>query len=325
MKTHISRGLATDAPAPLSLATGPQRNAARPVRKSQRGQGLVEFSLVLPILLLLTLGTILLALSYIQKARINGLAYMGARVATVRRANFDAADFTLKKYAERSGQNWLSEVTATVPGSSADKVAIRLSKPGERLDVLANLISGQNTNQPLDLIVEMQLPREYTGTGSLRPATFTQVDYHYKPHGLGDLLTLIPKVLLDTTQLVDESKPDNFGERDQNLGLEPSNQNLEKYYAHRGWQKAYSQNDEDPKSSDFAGMQTVYANFKAIETGGMLLQLFIDFLAGVAKPLTDALGTVGVEAAQKAEQGAHSLGQRVDENIRSSFRSGGGL
>ena len=58
--------------------------------QEQDGQGLVEFALVLPILLLLTLGTILLTLSYIQKARMNGLAFMSARVAIVRRANTDA-------------------------------------------------------------------------------------------------------------------------------------------------------------------------------------------------------------------------------------------
>lgn len=290
--------------------------------KSQRGQGLLEFSLVLPILLLLTLGTILLTLSYIQKARMNGLAFMSARVAVVRRANFDAAGFTLKKYAERSGQNWLGELTPSVPVTDRDIAAVSLSKPGERLDVLANLISGQPNSQPLDLIVQMQLPREYQGSDTLRPATFTQVDYHYKPHGLGDLLTLIPKVLLDTTQLADDPAASDLGQRDQNLGLEPANQNLEKYYANRGWKNALIQNDEDPKGSDFASMQTVYANFKAIETGGMLLQLFIDFLTGVAKPITDALGAVGVEAAQKAEQGAHSLAQRVDENVRSSFSSG---
>ena len=59
-------------------------NRLKSLLLEELGQGLVEFALVLPILLLLTLGTVLLTLSYIQKARMNGLAYMSARVASVR-------------------------------------------------------------------------------------------------------------------------------------------------------------------------------------------------------------------------------------------------
>lgn len=288
--------------------------------REEAGQGLVEFALVLPILLLLTLGTILLTLSYIQKARMNGLAFMSARVAAVRRPDFDASDFTLKKYAEHSGQNWLNQVTASVPATDFDKVAVQLSKPGERLDVLANLISGQ-ANQPLDLVVQMQLPREYNG-GTLRPATFTQVDYRYNPHGLGDLLTLIPKSLLDTTQMADSPAPTNIGERDQNLGLDPTSHNLESFYAKRNWSNAFKLNDEDPKGSDFASMQSTYANFKKIEDGSLALSLFASLLGPIAKPIADTLTTVGYEAAQKTEQAAHGLADRVDENVRSSYGAG---
>ena len=288
----------------------------------------MEFALVLPILLLLTLGTILLTLSYIQKARMNGLAYMSARVAAVRRPDFDASAFTLKKYAERSGQNWLSEVTATAPAAGAGKVGISLRKPGERLDVLANMISGQPTTQPLDLIVQMQLPQEYGESmisHSARPQTFTEVDYQYKPRLLGELIDKLPNGMLDATQMADRMNG-STDERDSILSLDPPNKRLkEKFYASKiwAWETALSTNSE-AASGQFASMQRVYNNFKLIEAGGSLLDLIADFL-GFAGPLKELVGDIGAEAAGAYIRTMSEITSQLDENLRSSYRSGGSL
>ncbi|MEZ0374951.1 MAG: TadE/TadG family type IV pilus assembly protein [Candidatus Sericytochromatia bacterium] len=293
--------------------------------KSQRGQGLVEFALVLPILLLLTLGTILLTLSYIQKARMNGLAYMSARVAAVRRPDFDASAFTLRQYGERSGQRWLSEVSAGVPAAGTGKVAISLRKPGERLDVLANMISGQPTTQPLDLMVQIQMPKESTDSGNLRPQTFTQVDYQYKPRFLGELLDKLPNGMLDATQLADRMNG-TTAERNRILSLDPPNERLKSnFYTHKNWHwdTALSTNSE-AASGQFASMQRVYNNFKLIEAGGSLLDLIADFL-GFAGPLKELVGDIGAEAAGAYIRTMSEITRQLDENLRSSYRSGGGL
>lgn len=303
---------------PKSTA-GPRRtrriNLSWQLLREEAGQGLVEFAIVLPILLMLTLGTILLTLSYIQKARMNGLAFMSARVAAVRRSDFDASDFTLKKYAELSQQTWLSEVTASTPATDPDAVAVGLRKPGERLDVLANLISGQSS-QPLDLMVEMQLPREYSGSGSLRAATFTQVDYQFSNAKMLASLGALSILPIYTDVLVDKSS-------DKNLGLNPSEGKLKQFYSEVGWADAFRDNDEKAAGS-FATMQSIYANFKLIGTTGWALQAFLDLLTGFGGELLKGLGTGGEVAAALFEKQAHSSAILLEENARSSF-SGGGL
>lgn len=300
--------------APKSASTRRRKPISWQLLREETGQGLVEFAIVLPILLMLTLGTILLTLSYIQKARMNGLAFMSARVAAVRRSDFDAADFTMKKYAELSQQTWLSEVTASRPNTDRDAVAVGLRKPGERLDVLANLISGQSS-QPLDLMVEMQLPREYSGTGSLRAATFTQVDYQFSNAKMVATLGALSILPIYTDVLVDKSS-------EANLGLKPSEVNLEKFYSRVGWSDAFRANDEKAAGS-FATMQRIYDNFKLIGTASWVLKAFLDLLTGFGGELLKGLGTGGEVAAALFEKQAHSSATLLEENARSSFGGGG--
>lgn len=290
----------------------------RTLVRDESGQGLVEFAVVLPILLLLTVGTIMLTLSYIQKARMNGLAFMSARVAAVRRPNVDAAAYTLQQYRERTGQNWLQEITVQPQPTGPNEVGIRLSKPGERVDVFANLVSGQQNQQPMNLVVQMQLPKESTETGSLRRQTYSEVDYQYEPLGIGELISNLPQGLLNTTQMADSASPSDFGARDKLLGLEPPDTNLKKFYDDHNWNNAFSSNDE-AAAGQFASMQTTYKTFVLIEQGGSLLQLIANF-SGFGKALMDVLELVGAEAADAMEKSMDRVSDGVDQNVRNSYR-----
>ena len=273
---------------------------------------MVEFAVVLPILLLLTVGTLLLTVSYVQKLRMNGLAYMSARVAAVRRPDVDAAAYTLQQYKEVTRQAWIDEVQATRLPTSESLVGIQLQKPGERLDILANLVSGQPGQQPMDLIVQMQLPREYAISGSLRPKTDTIVDYRYEPSGLGEVIGALPKGLIDTSQMAEDGA--------QALGLVPSNTRLKAFYDKYDWQTAYASNDEKP-SGQFKDMQDTYQNFALIEQGGNVLNLILKF-AGFAGPLKAIVGELGEQAINLLLRALGLMRDEVDQNIQSSFRSG---
>lgn len=291
----------------------------RTLVRDESGQGLVEFAVVLPILLLLTVGTIMLTLSYIQKARMNGLAFMSARVAAVRRPNVDAAAYTLQQYRERTGQNWLQEVTVQPQPTGPNEVGIRLSKPGERVDVFANLVSGQQNQQPMNLVVQMQLPKESSETGSLRPQTYSEVDYQYEPRGVGELLSNLPKGLLNTTQMADTAAATDFGGRDKLLGLRPPDSNLKKFYDDRNWEQAFSNNNE-AATGQFKSMQTTYNNFELIETGGDLLANVLKLFSAFAGPLVDIVGSLGSEAIGLLVTSMTTVSDGVDSNVRNSYR-----
>ncbi len=294
-----------------------KRSLRRLVRE-ESGQGLVEFAVVLPILLLLTVGTILLTLSYIQKARMNGLAFMSARVAAVRRSNVDAASYTIQQYRQRTGQNWLQEVSSQPQQAGPDQVVIRLRKPGERVDVFANLVSGQPNQQPLDLVVQMQLPKEYSEKGSLRPQTYTEVNYQYQPVGIGELLGGLKVGLIKTDQMADSTSV-SIGERNRMLSLDPPDGNLKKFYADRNWEDALKLNDE-AADGQFKSMQTTYKTFELIETGGDLLANLLKLFTAFAGPLVDIIGNLGAEAIGVFEASMSKVSDGVDSNVRNSYR-----
>jgi hypothetical protein len=60
------------------------------VRRQSRGQSITEFVIIIPILLLLILGTLQFALIYIAKATLNQAAFTGARQGAVSHASLCA-------------------------------------------------------------------------------------------------------------------------------------------------------------------------------------------------------------------------------------------
>lgn len=306
------------------------RQALKRGLADNRGQSMVEFAIVLPILLLLTLGTIMLTVSYLQKSQLNGLTFMASRAAAVRRSETEATRFTLDKYREQSGQTWVQNVTPSYPNADPQQVAVRLSKPAQRLDILANLLSGQPGTQPGQLSTQIQLPREYPESGSTRPQTYNQVDYQYhnqfKPPWL-ELPAPLDKLVFDSTQMADKMTggPDK---QDDILSLTPPNENLLKFYEARGWSESdFRAHDEEEKGAgfdDFKNMRIIGEQFKLLQNGTLLLdQLLKLFLGPFAGPIKEVLGAIGAEAAAGVERGMSGLATTTDVQVRQAF--GGGL
>ena len=59
--------------------------------KDEKGNSLVEFALVLPMLLVLTVGGVYLSVSFSHKSIMNGVSFMQARAASVRQNHGDIA------------------------------------------------------------------------------------------------------------------------------------------------------------------------------------------------------------------------------------------
>jgi hypothetical protein len=293
--------------------------------QEEDGQGLVEFAVVLPILLLLTVGTLLLTVSYIQKARMNGLAYMAARATAVRRDNTFSTRETLAQYQTRSGQNWVSSVRVLpVPDSSERQVSVQLAKPGERLDLLANLVSGQPpADRPQDLQVRMSLNPEYPPGGPRRPQTASEVDYRYQTRGelpWERLPSFISGLLIDSSQMADPVSND-LSKRDKAISLQPPDEALQQFYETIDWGKnAYAQNNEK-EAERFASMQTIHDNFKLIENGGNIITIIASF-APFVNQIKAIVGNIGEEAARQVETSMGGLSSGLDTQVRSTFQAG---
>lgn len=280
--------------------------------------------MVLPILLVLTIGTLYLTTAFMHKSRMNGLAYMSARVAAVRNDAAEGSNYTLKRYQQQTQQSWVNKVQVVDQQISGDSVWIALRKPGERIDILANaidILSGSAAHEPSDVYAAMRLPLEYTTlNGSARPRTYTTVDYRSAfvtsgdlsdPDSLPDipwekLLDILPKSILDTTQMADE-KPSNVKEQGELISTSPPNTQVKQFYEDRGLK--YASNSEK-EGGQLARMQTIGEYFKAIEAGGDMLGYLIHF-SGFAGPLTDLLGGSVETLAKTAETAMNNVHKAV--------------
>lgn len=98
----------------------------------ESGQSMVEFAIILPLLLLITFGTIELSVFLSRRITLTGASFLAARAATVGGQDGNdpskAAAEVLGAYAEDSGQAWLKSV---VDGSSG-KLSVE-TEPKDRL------------------------------------------------------------------------------------------------------------------------------------------------------------------------------------------------
>jgi hypothetical protein len=291
----------------------------------QEGQSLVEFSLVLPLLLLFSIGTIFITLSFMHKSRMNALAYTSARAASVRPADFDANTFVIDKYKERSQQRWLSEVTPETLPTSNELVGVILRKPGERLDVLVNLVSGNSNREVRNLVVQMRLPQEYPNGNPQRTQTFSEIDYRasYLPTSTLSakvklIDALVPKALFNTESMADN--PTGGGadltQRDDKIGIQPPNTHLKNFYDDLSW-NAYSTHDEKPTGT-LKTQKLIGDHFKKLEAGGTVLDLIAD-LTPLASVLKGVFGDVAGTVAQEVEQQTASLTAQLDSDLKQSF------
>lgn len=298
---------------------------AKQLVDDEDGQAMLEFALVLPLLLLFTIGTIFITLSFMHKSRMNALAFTSARAASVRPADFDSNQFVIDKYEERSGQRWLSEVRAEKLPVQNDEVGVKMSKPGERLDILVNLVSGSSNKQVRNLVVQMRLPQEYPDSSPARTQTFSEIDYRasYLPTStlsakIKLIDALVPNSLFNTDSMADDPTggSSNLGERDDKVGIDPPNTNLKAFYDDIDWD-AYRTHDESPTGT-LRTQQRIGDNFKKLEAGGTVLDLIAD-LTPIASVIKGVFGDVAGTVAEQVEQETNSLTQSIDRDLKASY------
>jgi hypothetical protein len=116
--------------------------------RDESGQSLVEFAIVLPILLVLTFGTIQLGIFLQRQITLTGASFLAARAATVGGRDgvaFDApAKEVLRAYGEESEQPW---ITAIAEGSDG-QVTVKTEET-ERLIKLSAFKENREWNEGL--------------------------------------------------------------------------------------------------------------------------------------------------------------------------------
>jgi hypothetical protein len=294
-------------------------------RKRERGQAMVEFAIVLPILIVMTLGGIYLTLSYLHKLRMNGLAFMSARVAAVRADGYQAADFVKERYKRASQQNWVDQIESPAQAASPGKVSVVLQKQTERLDLLANaidILSGGGSSDPTQLTAQATMPHEYwTWNGEARPRTRTIVDYRYGSVGplpWIELLDALPDAIFDAKQMAD-TPPGGSG-NDELLGLAPPNTNLINFYNARGWSRMDYLENTEKESGQFDRMRLVGTYFKAIENGASLTGYLLEF-SGIGTALQAVLGNVTEVMSVTVENTMGKVSSTLDKQTRASMQT----
>jgi len=292
-------------------------------KRHQRGQAMVEFAIVLPILIVLTLGGIYLTLSYLHKLRMNGLAFMSARVAAVRSEGYDAAAFVKERYKRSSGQNWVDQITSPAALPASGQVTVVMQKQTERLDLLANaidILSGGGNSDPVQLTARATLPREYwTYNGESRPRTRTIVDYRYGSIGplpWLDLLDALPDAIFDAKQMADAPGNSN----NEALGLAPPNTNLINFYNARGWTRMDYLENTEKENGQFENMRLIATYFKEIENGASLVGYLLKF-SGFGAALQEVMGAVTEPLSVTVETTMGKVSSTLDTQTRASMQT----
>jgi hypothetical protein len=202
--------------------------------KDQSGQAAVEFILVLPILLLLTFGTIELGIFLQRQLVMGGAGFIAARAAAVSGPETNAAvQETLSTFAAEAQAPWLSKVVSGDAGSvKATKnddqryVKLTLQKRESWTGLVAGASSalGGTLNPEVRLAAAVTLNQEYVPGDGARSAarafTHNLVDYRTR---FGKIDTLAKPLSALAPQL---GRLPGVGSRAASLayGLDPTRQ-----------------------------------------------------------------------------------------------------
>lgn len=147
--------------------------------RREAGQAMAEFALVLPILALLTFGTLEVALYLQQQSSMNAAAFVAARSASVLGGNDAAMKASLGEYTAAAGMPWLTGATLASVGRSGDRtVGYSLTAGASHM---TGLISGLTQGQASGfntLGASAVLPMEYN---ALKVSTNSSKSVTYKP------------------------------------------------------------------------------------------------------------------------------------------------
>lgn len=176
-----------------------------PTSRIARGQAMVEFALVLPLLLLLTFGTIELGLAVQRRLVLTGTAFVAARVAAVHGETADAGvRKVVETYAADAGSAWLTGAKPELDRGNSG-VRVRISRKDEGFTpalVGAMVASGgrppQRGGWTVAAVVRPEFVPGRLRRGAAQVPTDLQVDYRVslpgleRLKGIGDIVRKMP-------------------------------------------------------------------------------------------------------------------------------------
>ncbi|MBU6430329.1 MAG: pilus assembly protein, partial [Cyanobacteria bacterium REEB65] len=160
---------------------------------SQRGQAMVEFALILPLLILLSFGTLEIGLYLQRRLELGGAAFLAARAAAVQGPQASSvAREVLSTYAQDSGARWMSPAadSAVVQNLSPHLLQVVTTRKGDAWSGLLTGAIALTGSKPVSIsqwseTVAIQpefVPRINAPSSSEgRARTDTMVDYTLEP------------------------------------------------------------------------------------------------------------------------------------------------
>lgn len=319
--------------------------------KYQSGQAMIEFALVLPLLIVLTVGTIFLTITYIHQSTMNGVSFMSARALAVRN-NTQVAQQVQNRFKKRAKFNnpnhWLNQVTikARRVGSQAE---VTLSKPAEQLDMLANFINsvgnGNTKHDPRIQQSKITLSDEYINRqGSSRPQTFKIVNYRYGSTGGDGWNKLLPEEIkqrlpIDLRQIAMKTETASQEQKDAVLGALPYDKRLQQgleprlkdFYKDSGMAGGDGLNNSEKVSgkspnlhnaSNFNTIKKIHSHFRKIQIGAGAMQIFIDTLLLEVPGASDIIYKIGKGIGEGAEKVMNGIEASLETHKLLTFKNG---
>lgn len=175
-------------------------------RSAPKGQAMVEFALVLPLLLLLTYGTIEMGLAVQRRLVLTGTAFVAARVAAVHGETAEAGvRRVLELHAADSGAGWMSRARADLDRSSRSltRVTVSCSEQGFT-SALSGAMVATGGRPPVaqgwavSAVVRPEFVPGRLRRGAAQAPTDLQVDYRVslpgldRLKGLGEVVRKLP-------------------------------------------------------------------------------------------------------------------------------------
>jgi hypothetical protein len=150
-----------------------------PAENTEDGQALAEFALVLPMLALLTFGTIEVAIWLQQQSSINAAAFMASRASSVLGGELNKTRTALTDYIDVSPP-WLGRAVASMKKSGGSN-RIELEARADRFTGLISALTGGEVSGFDTLAAGAALPMEYDprahGQAKTGPKSRFLIDY----------------------------------------------------------------------------------------------------------------------------------------------------
>jgi len=273
--------------------------------KRKKGNALIEFAMVFPLLAVFTMGSVYLSISFGQKAMMNGFAFYEARAMSVRKDPKSAHEMIVARYKKDSDgkQPWLEKIKSEVTVNE-NMLEVVLTKEPVKMDMLYNclsLLGGKKPTNIKEIKSYINVPYEYiehnqNGYKSDRSKTGSVVDYEAQyalEKGIKEAISGFPdsvKTLITGTifkKMVDPKKDEANNDSKRADEIVGTNQELNmKVLAEKlegTWNIEYkdvtdggtnSATNEKPKTIDFdaignpSQVKKIYESMNFLETTG---------------------------------------------------------